>query len=149
MATGRFQKGIVPWNKDKKMPNFHPIGMRGKKFTTEQREKIKLNSSKKDKHWNWKGGIAEKTNYGTKDRISVMEILGFKCCRCDFTDLRALQIDHINSNGHEERRNRGTESYYRFILNKVLQGSKDYQILCANCNWIKRSENKEGKRITK
>jgi len=35
-------------------------------------------------------------------------------------------------------------SYYRFILNEIKAGSKDYQLLCANCNWIKKFEEKEG-----
>ena len=29
------------------------------------------------------------------------------------------------------------------MLKKVIDGSKDYQVLCANCNWIKKVDNKE------
>lgn len=93
----------------------------------------------KEKHWNWKGGI----NYNTKYRLSILEILGFKCYKCGFDDIRALQIDHVKGNGEKERRGKGTGNPYKIMLNKIIQGSKDYQILCANCNWIKKSENKE------
>lgn len=29
------------------------------------------------------------------------------------------------------------------MLRRVLTNSSEYQLLCANCNWIKRSENNE------
>jgi len=76
-------------------------------------------------------------------REAIMSNLGFECVRCGFSDIRALQIDHINGGGSKERSVRGTQSYYKIILNKIISGSTDYQILCANCNWIKRVENKE------
>lgn len=77
-------------------------------------------------------------------RKKIIKLLGNKCVRCGFTDARALQIDHVNGDGANERRITGnTRTYYPHILNKIEKGSKDYQILCANCNWIKRHENKE------
>lgn len=82
-------------------------------------------------------------NYRVKIRTSLFEILGFKCAKCDFDDTRALQIDHVNSNGAEERKKRGSNGYYNLMRKKIMNGSKDYQILCANCNWIKRVVNNE------
>jgi len=147
MATAKvtqFKKGMTPWNKGKTgvQPSTRK-GKKGRKHTDVEKKAVSLKMSK-EKHHNWKGGISKITNYNIKDRISIMEILGLMCCKCGYTDLRALQIDHINGNGHEERRKRGTESYYRFMLNKVIAGSKEYQVLRANCNWIKRLENNEG-----
>lgn len=73
----------------------------------------------------------------------VIERLGGKCIKCGFTDIRALQIDHINGGGNKERKVKG-KSLYRelFYLSNEELYSK-YQCLCANCQWIKRHENFE------
>lgn len=69
-------------------------------------------------------------------RGRAIHALGGKCRRCGFSDTRALQIDHVN-------RNKRKESSYA-AARKVLSGNTtDYQLLCANCNWIKRAENGE------
>jgi hypothetical protein len=70
-------------------------------------------------------------------RGRILEILGNKCVYCGFSDLRALQIDHINGGGEKERKIHKGNSYYRYILKQLKTGSKDYQLLCANCNMIK------------
>jgi hypothetical protein len=75
-------------------------------------------------------------------RAEILALLGNRCVRCGFSDPRALQIDHIHGKGREERYNGGW-TYYTNLLAKIKAGSKDYQILCSNCNWIKRSELKE------
>lgn len=73
-------------------------------------------------------------------RNAVLEVLGNKCKMCGFTDKRALQIDHVHGGGSAETRIFGTGvDYYR----QMFQHIEDYQILCANCNWIKRAENQE------
>lgn len=78
-------------------------------------------------------------------RLEVIYKLGGKCFRCGFSDIRALQIDHVNGGGTKEVRSLGAGRMYRNILDKISTGKplKDYQILCANCNWIKRYENNE------
>ena len=66
--------------------------------------------------------------------------LGGVCVRCGFSDHRALQFDHVvavRGSGKAPQRQRG------LILREILQGSTKYQLLCANCNWIKRAENHE------
>mgnify|MGYP001561252533 CR=1 FL=1 len=66
--------------------------------------------------------------------------LGGKCKHCGFSDIRALQIDHKNGRGGKERRNHtNLVGYRRFVLENI----EKYQLLCANCNWIKRVEEKE------
>lgn len=83
-------------------------------------------------------------NTRKKIRLSIFDLLGFKCCRCGFDDIRALQIDHVNGDGSQHRAIPGNSiSYFKGILKKVMEGSKDFQILCANCNWIKRAEKNE------
>ena len=81
--------------------------------------------------------------YVKKVKDEIFSLLGNKCARCGFDDPRALQIDHINGNGTQERQNFSQYKYYKHVLERILLGSKDYQLLCANCNWIKREENKE------
>jgi len=74
-------------------------------------------------------------------RLGVLQFLGGKCVRCGFDDVRALQIDHINGGGNKEvKLINNTKTYYLKVLNDK-EGK--YQLLCANCNWIKKSENDE------
>lgn len=80
--------------------------------------------------------------YSSRIRSTIFDILGNSCTRCGFSDVRALQIDHINGGGNIELRSIAGHKY-KFILEKILNGSTEYQTLCANCNWIKRIENNE------
>lgn len=73
-------------------------------------------------------------------REEILLLLGNKCAICGFDDSRALQIDHKLGNGAGHRRKKAYLTYYGEILNEIKAGSKDYQILCANHNWIKRVE---------
>jgi hypothetical protein len=75
-------------------------------------------------------------------RTQIIQKLGGVCVQCGFSDIRALQIDHILGGGNKELQNgkRGGLMYYY----KVLRDRTGlYQLLCANCNWIKRCEQKE------
>lgn len=72
-------------------------------------------------------------------RKMVIDYLGGKCKRCGFEDIRALQIDHIYGGGREDRK----IGLYKFWQNVLKIGSEKYQVLCANCNTIKKCENKE------
>lgn len=104
---------------------------------------------------NWNRNHPEKTtvyksNYRINLRMEIIKILGERCSNpnCEvpggMRDSRTLQIDHVNGNGNLEiSKFNNLSSYYFFILNKIREGSKDYQLLCANCNWIKRVERKE------
>jgi hypothetical protein len=73
-------------------------------------------------------------------RQRMLKDLGGRCLRCGFTDTRALQIDHVNGNGRKDRK-LGNSSYSYF--RRIRLNPSEYQILCANCNWIKRFENNE------
>jgi hypothetical protein len=79
-----------------------------------------------------------------KKRLMCINVLGGKCSRCGFSDIRALQIDHVNGGGQKEIKKIGSYKMYQNIIeNEDVR--KNYQILCANCNWIKRYENKENR----
>jgi hypothetical protein len=71
----------------------------------------------------------------------VLDRYGNTCKFCGYEDIRALQIDHINNNGAEERKAPGGQnvSGWRFYHHLVSIGLPDgYQTLCANCNMIKQ-----------
>ncbi len=74
-----------------------------------------------------------------RDRDRAIQFLGGKCVRCGFSDHRALQIDHKKGRVKEPRQDMTCTKLYA----DVLINSHKYQILCANCNWIKRHEERE------
>lgn len=95
--------------------------------------------------------------------VEIKTILGNKCANSncpiprDKLDPRALQIDHIHGHGNKQRKaymNKSNHSissynYYRDVLKEIKFGSKEYQLLCAYCNWLKRYENREIKNLGK
>lgn len=77
-------------------------------------------------------------------RQEIIKLLGGKCVKCGFDDWRALQVDHINGGGTKERKIvTDVPSLYKAVVSDVESDKKKYQLLCANCNWIKRYENRE------
>ncbi len=75
-----------------------------------------------------------------KRRLELINRMGGKCIRCGFDDWRALQVDHINGGGAKDRCKTASPLVY---LKKIEENKADYQLLCANCNWIKKYENEE------
>ncbi len=69
--------------------------------------------------------------------------MGEKCIKCGFSDHRALQIDHIKSDAKGISRKSGPRWYKHLLGLSDKELYYSYQLLCANCNWIKRWENKE------
>ena|SRR3972149_6273505 len=76
-----------------------------------------------------------------KLRKKVIEKLGGKCVECGFSDTRALHIDHINSGGTLLNKTTAWHKRYKAILNDT--NKEEVQLLCANCNFIKRFEKNE------
>ena len=108
--------------------NIEKIRERRKIYHVLHREKI----SKKRRVW------AEKL------RQDVYDILGVDVCmRCNFSDKRALQFDHINGGGTKRRyENALYKELIRYRNNPDL-ARKELQVLCANCNTIKIFEKRE------
>ncbi len=76
-------------------------------------------------------------DYKLKIKGQAFDIMG------RFSDLRALQIDHKDQSEFEQGHSlRGGTNLYRAIVQGKVDVTK-LQVLCANCNWIKRSENGE------
>lgn len=86
--------------------------------------------------------------YRLELRMKVIEKLGGKCANPynldhgEFSDIKeCLQIDHVHGGGKKEHNRYKSGTSY---LKKVLADTTgSYQLLCANCNWIKRF--REGK----
>ncbi len=69
-----------------------------------------------------------------------------KCNKCNYGDIRALCLDHVNNDGAQHRRklskNSGRHgSAFKVYVDVKRRGfPKDFQVLCFNCNRIKEWE---------
>jgi hypothetical protein len=79
-------------------------------------------------------------NLAAKQKVYAK--LGRVCKQCGIDDIRVLCIDHVNGDGKDDRWY-GKMPYAKFLDKVVADKTGRYQILCQNCNWIKRWENKE------
>ena len=77
-------------------------------------------------------------------RVKILTLLGGHCIRCGVDDSRCLQIDHVQGDGNKERKATGSNP----TLKQVKATPDRYQLLCANCNWIKRHTDNECGRVT-
>ena len=73
------------------------------------------------------------------------------CVKCGFSDIRALSIDHINGGGFQHRRElekqgKGHRRNFYYWLKK--EGYPEgFQTLCMNCQFIKRFEDREDRKV--
>jgi len=136
---------------------------RDNKVEIKRKAKIWRDNHKKDnckRIKNWRKNNPDKVNKNalryykkeaTRVKAEIYKLLGGQCSNPfnlnhgDFlTIIECLQIDHVNGNGREEREKFSNYTEMtKYILKQIQNGSKDYQLLCSNCNWIKRHKNKE------
>jgi hypothetical protein len=87
-----------------------------------------------------------------KLKEKLCSIYGTKCCNpnCKWqnedgsfgcADIRILQLDHKQGGGYNSRKGISSTNYYRQAIKNP--DTEKYQMLCPNCNWIKRVERKE------
>ena len=82
--------------------------------------------------------------YRHRIRRELLLLLGNKCIRCGIDDWRTLQIDHINGGGRQDIAKFSSNiSYLKAVRVSVENKEGKYQLLCANCNQIKRIEKEE------
>lgn len=72
-----------------------------------------------------------------KLRIEVLYHYGKKCKNCGITDVRVLDLEHIKNNGNVERKKFGKGNGF-FLSVKRRKYPKGLQVMCKNCNWLKR-----------
>ena len=88
-------------------------------------------------------------------RLEILDKLGRRCASPDCrwhnddgtsgcTDVRALQIDHVDGGGSTElQAGHGAGLAHLYRVRSDTTGR--YQVLCANCNWIKRYMDREAR----
>ena len=119
-----------------------------------EKERWKNNKEKRKadfQNWrndNLKRERKKKREYARKYREDIkLEVIQHysndknQCSQCGYNDIRALEIDHINNDGNLHRKNLvkcGHATYQFLRKNNFPEG---FQVLCANCNWIKHIEN--------
>ena len=119
------KRKILDYHKKHRLKNLDKYKAYEKKFRILHKERLSI----------------EMRKYQNKKRLEILEFIGnTKCKKCGFDDWRALQIDHVNGNGKQE--SKIMKQYYAYFRH-IKENIQNYQILCANCNWIKRYENKE------
>jgi hypothetical protein len=88
--------------------------------------------------------------YTKKSKIpkeDVINLLGGKCARCNITNLDMLTIDHINNEGHADRKEMKLNGALRQVKRLIKQGwsleqlKEKFQVLCYNHNCAKSYRN--------
>jgi hypothetical protein len=111
-----------------------------KEYYKEHREACVAYSSKYSKEHRIEA--RENTNrYYRNARNAVLQKLGGLCAVCGWNDWRALELDHINSDGSEDRKIKRSWSYgdYKRMLDDPQLATR-FQVLCCNHNRIKAHE---------
>lgn len=66
------------------------------------------------------------------------------CVHCSYKDMRALSIDHIDGGGKKHReylKSIGSQQFYTWLRKNNFPPG--FQVLCMNCQFVKRVERKE------
>lgn len=67
-----------------------------------------------------------------------------ECAHCGITDIDILCIDHINGGGNTHKKSLGEGGRRNFYWWLRREGFPEgYQVLCRNCNWKKRIQQRE------
>jgi len=87
----------------------------------------------------------DNSRYHDRLRAEILAFFGARCNHCGFTDPRALQMDHIHGGGEAERKAGKLSLYWRWklVTTQPAEARQRFQLLCANCNSIKRVEKRE------
>ncbi len=67
----------------------------------------------------------------------MFDLIGWKCVCCGETERAFLHFDHINDDGHIERKKVGRGPTLWAYMLKQPDAKSRYQTLCANCNTAK------------
>ena len=86
----------------------------------------------------------ELNNHTTSQlRLKVVNALGAICAGCGIDDVRVLCVDHRNGDGYLRRKEQPSgNKYYQNMLEELDR----YQVLCWNCNHLKRVTDRESRR---
>ena len=97
-----------------------------------------------------RGNLTNKAAQNRKWHLEFRGVLfeklgGARCVRCGFANVRALQLDHVDGGGNQHRKALASGTAYYRALSKMSATElvATFQVLCANCNVIKREEREE------
>lgn len=83
--------------------------------------------------------VISDTQYQRRRRDALVKLSGNPPrCDCGFSDIRALQVDHIDNGGTTEQREIGNKRIFYKIL-RMEHPEGEYQVKCVNCNFIKEA----------
>lgn len=71
-------------------------------------------------------------------RLKCINILGKECVACGSKDYYVFQIDHINGGGSQDKTYKYRYDFHSKVIKDPSWAKKHYQILCANCNYLKQ-----------
>jgi hypothetical protein len=95
--------------------------------------RTRLNKSRKE---NGSGRTAAK-RYMDKLRDEVLTVYGGICVMCGESHPAFLSVDHMNDDGALHRLSTGKGRRFYQWLKKEGFPQEGFQLLCANCNWLK------------
>lgn len=90
----------------------------------------------------WRENNREKVSdiakhYRRNLKLHTIDAYGGKCACCGEATLEFLVIDHINGEGNQDRKRRGSNSsgtgFYQRLKNAGFPKG-EYRVLCYNCN---------------
>ena len=110
-------------------------------------ERVRLHyQENKEKIKEWHRNYADagyRAKWYLKKKLEILSHYSngsMRCAYCGFDDIRALSIDHIDGGGAPHRKMTGNDIYGWLKRNGFPEG---YQVLCMNCQLIKRQVNRE------
>lgn len=77
------------------------------------------------------------TEYRARLRLEMLDAYGGACSCCGEKESLFLQLDHIENDGHLDRKVNKTSAKLWAKLKKLNWPKDRYQLLCANCNFGK------------
>lgn len=83
---------------------------------------------------NWARNNRKTLNEWTRNlRLKVIVHLGGKCVYCGCDDPKALEVNHKNGGGNQERKKKGKKAWYSDIINDRHDNST-IELTCRVCN---------------
>lgn len=146
------------WSQDRRAKDLPAVRAKAAAYQREWREKnrtvareISRNASAKYSANNPSTRRKSARDYNARRRAETVAFYGGKCVRCGFSDIRALHVDHINGGGKKERDagRHGLFDLWKITKDDPVMARATFQLLCANCNSIKRHEQYEFKYVAK
>ena len=136
------------WRKNYRKKNIVQIKKNMKKYYEKNKKKLKKISreyGKKHKEDSRPKKRIYRKEKRRKDKLEIYRLEGNVCLCCGIDDPIYFNIDHVDNDGHLERKkqNSGKITGNILTLAKYLKNPKRYQILCANCNWAKHKNGGE------